>query len=148
MLKLFIASLLLLFATISLVALFETVEPNIASIIAVLIVGMLFVGVPVWFAIKLLRGRRGGKSPSQPDAKGGLEVEVLKLARRLDGRLTAMEVVTELGVGIDRAEAVLKDFNKRGIAGVLISDSGLLVYSFQDLENLDEKDSARPLLDS
>ena len=149
MFRIFLAVLLLLFATTSLVALFETVEPTAASIIAVLIVGMIFVGLPVGFAVKLLRRRRERDSPaSQPDAKVPLEVEVLRLARRLDGRLTAMEVVTELGVSIDRAEAVLKDLNKRGVSGVLISDSGLLVYTFRDLEDLDEKDSAQPLLQS
>lgn len=91
--------------------------------------------------------RRSASSPP-PVPAVPFEVEVLKLARRLDGRLTAMEVVTELGVGVDKAEAALKDLNQRGIAGVLISDSGLMVYSFRELENLDEKDSAEPLLDA
>ena len=143
MIKKVLAVVLLVFAAIVVAALFDIVEPTLSGILAVLIVGLIFAGLPIWLAIWLLRGRRNPDEPSDE-----LEVQVLKLARRLEGRLTAMEVVTELGVGIDEAEAVLKSFNKRGVAGVLISDSGLLVYSFRDLESLDEKDSARPLMDA
>ena len=32
-----------------------------------------------------------------------------------------------------------------GIAGVLVSDSGLLVYSFHELQHLDDKDEAKPV---
>jgi hypothetical protein len=50
-------------------------------------------------------------------------------------------------VGVDRAQAVLADLNDRGVAGMLISDSGLVVYSFRDLELLEEKASARPAVE-
>lgn len=74
-----------------------------------------------------------------------LEVDVLQLARKKGGRLTLLEVVTELEVGVDEAEAVLEDLQVRGIAGLLVSDSGLLVYSFHELQYLADKDSAKPL---
>lgn len=151
MIKKIVAALLLIFAVIALKAMYDVADPTFTGIIAILIVGLIFVGLPVGLAIRLLRGPRKKVPPPPKPTQGpsyNLEVEVLKLARRLEGRLTAMEVVTELGVGIVEAEAVLKSFNDRGIAGLLISDSGLLVYSFRDLEYLDEKDSARSLLDA
>ena len=165
MLKNLIAGILILFACLFLVALVSTFEASGPWFIAFVILGMVFVGLPTWLAFRLARKRRASEAlakpapapavppprreskPAGPDPRVQFEIEVLKLARRHEGRLTAMEVVTELGVGVDKAKAVLADLNDRGIAGMLISDSGLVVYNFQELEDLDEKDSARPLLD-
>lgn len=168
-------SLCLVFAAISLVAVFEVVEFNTADLIAGFLVGLLMVALPAWAGLRLLDLRPTGLTkpnsspsvssrsvssrsvsqplvsqvppppPMLPSDNDELEVDVLQLARKKGGRLTVLEVVTELEVGVDQAETVLEDLQVRGIAGILVSDSGLMVYSFHELQHLGEKDAAQPV---
>jgi len=77
-----------------------------------------------------------------------LEAEVLKMAGRHGGRLTAVEVAGELAVPTTTAEEVLNELMAREMAEIEITDSGLLVYDFHDVRQLSEKESARGLLES
>ena len=76
-----------------------------------------------------------------------LEAEVLKMAERHGGRLTAVEVAGELAVPATTAEELLHELMRRELAEIEITDSGLLVYSFNDLRHLSEKGTARGLLE-
>ncbi len=77
-----------------------------------------------------------------------LEAEVLKMAGRHGGRLTAVEVAGELAVPTTTAEELLNELMAREMAEIEITDSGLLVYTFHDVRHLSEKETARGLLES
>ena len=70
-----------------------------------------------------------------------LESEVLKLARTREGSLTALDLVTNLGISRDEADSVLDAFAVRGVADTEISDSGVLIYTFIELKDLQEQRS-------
>lgn len=76
-----------------------------------------------------------------------LEAEVLRLAAARGGKLTMVEVVSELAVSPDEAKATLDAFTVNGIADVEVTDSGVLVFSFHDIRHIDEKEQSRGLLD-
>ena len=76
-----------------------------------------------------------------------LEAEILKMAGRHGGRLTAVEVAGELALPTTRAEELLNELMAREMADIEVTDSGLLVYTFHDVRHLSEKETARGLLD-
>lgn len=76
-----------------------------------------------------------------------LEAEILKMAARHGGRLTAVEVAAELAVPATTAEELLSDLMRRDLAEIEITDSGVLVYAFHDVRHLSEKETARGLLE-
>ncbi|WP_428277462.1 hypothetical protein [Candidatus Palauibacter sp.] len=76
-----------------------------------------------------------------------LEAEILKMAGRHGGRLTAVEVAGELAVPTTTAEELLNELMAREMAEIEITDSGLLVYAFHDVRHLSEKETARGLLE-
>ncbi len=76
-----------------------------------------------------------------------LEAEILRMAARRGGRLTALEAAAELAVPATTAEELLNGLMSREVAEIEITDSGLLVYAFHDLRRLSEKETARGLLE-
>lgn len=76
-----------------------------------------------------------------------LEAEILKMAGRHGGRLTAVEVAGELAVPATTAEELLNELMAREMAEIEVTDSGLLVYTFHDIRHLSEKEAARGLLE-
>ena len=76
-----------------------------------------------------------------------LEAEILKMAGRHGGRLTAVEVAGELAVPTTTAEELLNELMAREMAEIEVTDSGLLVYTFHDVRHLSEKEAARGLLE-
>lgn len=76
-----------------------------------------------------------------------LEAEILKMAGRHGGRLTAVEVAGELAVPTTTAEELLNELMAREMAEIEVTDSGLLVYAFHDIRHLSEKEAARGLLE-
>ena len=76
-----------------------------------------------------------------------LEAEILTMAGRHGGRLTAVEVAGELAVPTTLAEELLNELMAREMAEIEITDSGLLVYTFHDVRRLSEKETARGLLE-
>jgi len=75
------------------------------------------------------------------------EAELLRLAGERGGRLTVVEVVRELALTHSDAESLLRSLVVRGFAEVEVTDSGLLVYAFPDVQLLDDKATARGVLD-
>ena len=77
-----------------------------------------------------------------------LEAEILRLAAEHRGRLTAVEVATQLAVPPETATETLNALAAREHAELEITDAGLIVYSFHDVRHLDDKHSARGILDA
>ena len=76
-----------------------------------------------------------------------MESEILRLAGEHGGRLTVVEVVRELAVTHSEAEELLKTLQVRGFAEIEITESGMLVYNFPDVQLLGEKTTGKGVLD-
>lgn len=76
-----------------------------------------------------------------------LEAEILRLAAQRDGRLTLVEIVTEMAVPAELAQQSLDALAMREIADVAVTDSGVLVYTFHDIRHLNQKSGARGVLE-
>ena len=121
------------------------------------------VGIRVFaFAITVLLPGAGGVNllrqhlrergaPALPGAGRGdrqnPDSEVLRLAERLGGRVTVVEVVAETGIGADAAEETLGGLVARGMAEPEVTDGGLVVYRFPDIEQLKDKGSSHGVLE-
>ena len=93
--------------------------------------------------------RAGGRLKTRRDAlrQQTLEAEILRLAGQRGGRLALVEVVTEFAVPTEAAQAALDALVHREIADIAVTDSGVLVYTFHDVERLPEKAKARGILE-
>jgi hypothetical protein len=76
------------------------------------------------------------------------ESEILLLAQRKGGKLTVVEVAAETGLDAPTADAALQSLAQQGVADIEVTDSGVLVYAFYDIQKLSEKDSSRNILDA
>ena len=76
------------------------------------------------------------------------ESEILRLAAQRQGRLTAVELVTEFAVTPEKADELLESLMVRQLADVEVTDSGVVVYVFHDVKHLADKPHARGLLDA
>jgi hypothetical protein len=88
--------------------------------------------------------------PAGPDQLRGQthQSEVVKLAQHKGGRLTIVEIVADTALSIDQAEAALAALVERGMAEVEVTDRGLIVYVFRDLQQLPDKARSRGVLDA
>lgn len=77
-----------------------------------------------------------------------LRSEILKLAQENQGKLTEIEVISELGIEQAVANEVLTDLCHQDLAEIEMTDSGLLVYAFPDIQQLPNKYTSRGLLDA
>lgn len=77
-----------------------------------------------------------------------LDAEILRLARERGGKLTVVEVATELGVAMEGAKEALDGLLLREHADLELTDSGVTVYHFYDVRHLDDKHTARGILDA
>lgn len=68
---------------------------------------------------------------------------ILRLARDRDGNLTVLEVATDLRLTVEKAEEILRELAARGHAEMRISDSGMIVYSFPEIERWEERHWAK-----
>ena len=123
------------------------VQGGSATVVALLIGAGLPVAGGAWliaghFGAGRVRGER-----REALRRETLEAEVLRLAGRHAGRLTAVEVAGELAVSPATAEEALHALAMRKAADLQVTDSGVLVYVFHDLAHASEKDQARRLLD-
>ncbi len=118
--------------------------------VAILTYGVA-VGIPAAAAgglIHLHRQERRQPAGEVPRTLPAIESEVIRLAGRKSGRLTVIEIVGELGVSPEDAQQSLESLMQRGIGDVEITDSGLVVYRFEDVQRLKEKKQSRPILDA
>lgn len=124
------------------------VNPAALSTMVALLIGA---GLPAagggWLLARHFGIGRGIERRREQLRRDTLEAEILKMAARHEGRLTAVEVAGELAVPTTTAEELLNALMTRELAEIEITDSGVLVYSFHDLRHLSEKETARGLLE-
>lgn len=77
-----------------------------------------------------------------------IESEILKLAARHSGRLTAVEVASEMAISPEAAKDALDALALREQAELEITESGVIVYSFHDVRHLGQKSRAKGVLDA
>ena len=58
-----------------------------------------------------------------------------------------VEVVGELGLTGPEAQETLESLMVQGMGEIEITESGLLVYRFEDVQRLKDKSQSRPILD-
>lgn len=76
------------------------------------------------------------------------EAEILKAAQELGGRLTVVEVTARLALPATTVEALLAGLHERGLAEIEVTDEGLIVYRFPDVQQLPGKATSRDVLDA
>lgn len=112
---------------------------------------LLTVGLPAVGAAALLAGRfRGGRRLTARREQLRLQTidaEILRLAEQHAGKLTVVEVVSALAVTPEAAKNALDGFHTRELAEIEITDSGVLVYVFHDVQRLKEKAFSKGVLD-
>ncbi len=126
----------------------SSVDPfALRTLFALLIaVGLPAVGGSLLLARHFGVGRRIGRRREEL-RRDTLEAEILRMAVRHKGRLTAVEVAGELAVPTTTADELLNGLMAREVADIEITESGLLVYTFHDVRLLSEKEAARGLLE-
>ena len=77
-----------------------------------------------------------------------LESEILRLAAQRGGKLTVVEVVSELAVDPDTAKQAFDALLARSLAEIELTDSGVLVYTFYDVQHLPDKRSSKGVFDA
>lgn len=77
-----------------------------------------------------------------------LEAEVLKLAEKKGGKLTVVEVMSDLAVSNDIAKELLDSITVQSLADVELTESGVIVYSFYDIKHLMDKKNTKGVLDA
>ena len=94
---------------------------------------LLTVALPVAVGIGLLRGEpRSNSARMQQLRDQSIDAEVLRLAIERQGRLTAVELMSTLGLAEADVNASLDRMMKREVADMEVSDDGVLVYTFHD----------------
>lgn len=74
--------------------------------------------------------------------------EILKLAEKNNAKLTVLEVVKELSVESNVAQEILDAFVAKNFAEIELTESGIIVYSFVDIQRLNEKEFSKGVLDA
>lgn len=72
---------------------------------------------------------------------------LLRLAREKGGSLTVVEAATDGRMTVGVAEEILRELAVGGSAEVRVSESGLVVYHFPEIERGSEKYRAKPVDD-
>ena len=110
------------------------------------------VGIPAAAGIALIRGHYHNRRLLTADrAELRLqtwESELVKLAAEKGGKLTVVEAVAATGLRVPQVEEALRSLNQQGVADIDVTDSGMLVYRFPEIQLLEEKGGSKPILDA
>jgi hypothetical protein len=113
---------------------------------------LITVGLPAVGAIALASGHFRGRGRltrrREELRRQTVESEILRLAARHSGRLTAVEVASEMAISPEAAKDALDALALREQADLEITESGVIVYSFHDVRHLDQKSRAKGVLDA
>ncbi len=77
-----------------------------------------------------------------------IDAEILRLAAREGGRLTAGDVAIAFALSPEEAKETLDALMTRDLADIAVSDDGVLVYLFHEAGKPGSKASARGILDA
>jgi hypothetical protein len=119
-----------------------------ATIVALLIPVVLPAAGGLALAAGRVRGR--GRLARRRDElrRQTIESEILRLAEQRGGKLTAVEVASEMAIAPEAAKDALDSLALRELAEIEITDSGLIVYALRDVRHLAEKPHAKGVLDA
>jgi hypothetical protein len=120
---------------------------SFGTVMALLITVVLPGAAGIALAARRFRHGRLGESRRDQLRRQTIEAEVLRLAGERGGRLTLVEIVTEMAVSSEAAQGALDALVQREIADIAVTDSGVLVYTFHDVERIGEKARARGILE-
>jgi hypothetical protein len=104
--------------------------------------GLLPLGASAYLLWRLVRRER----PPRLWRRGLRQAAILKLARRLGGRLTVADVALGTGLSLGEAKAALNELARKGYVGLEVSPSGVLVYHCFPLAEIQDKRRAEQLL--
>ncbi|MQA91249.1 MAG: hypothetical protein GEU90_13630 [Gemmatimonas sp.] len=77
-----------------------------------------------------------------------VESEILRFAKEQGARLTAVEVATHLAMTPEGAKEALDGLVVHGQADLAVTEEGVLVYTFHDVQHLGSKSTAKGILDA
>jgi hypothetical protein len=113
---------------------------------------LLVVGLPAAVGAALIRSHfqstRGFAQRKDDLRRQTQESEILQFARDHQGKLTVVEVATHLALPAPTVEAILNGMHERGMADMEITDAGLIVYTFPDIQKLSGKATSRDILNA
>lgn len=143
-----IGGILLALAAFMLIGYLRAEVSGPAALFAVL----LTIVLPAAGGLALLTGRwgwHGGRLGARREQlrRETLQSELLRLAQQQGGRLTIVEAVSALAITPDEAKESLDALAVRGMADYEVTDSGIVVYVFHDLERLGDKQRSKGLLE-
>lgn len=98
--------------------------------------------LPSVFAVLLIRKLVKIKRLEKQQNDIALQDRILELAKKLGGKLTVVETTTELNISLPDANNTLNQFVSLGLARLQVSESGVLVYYFDQIISHDEKNRA------
>ena len=119
-----------------------------ATVVALLITVALPAAGSIFLAAGRLRGRGRLARRREELRRQTIESEILRLAGQHGGKLTAVEVASDMAIAPEAAKDALDSLALRELADIEITDSGVLVYAFRDVKYLPEKAHARGVLDA
>jgi hypothetical protein len=119
-----------------------------ATAVALLITVVLPAAGGLALAAGQLRGRGRLARRKEELRRQTVESEILRLAEQRGGKLTAVEVASEMAISPETAKDALDSLALRELAEIEITDSGLIVYALRDVRHLAEKPHARGVLDA
>lgn len=117
-----------------------------AVIGALLLVGVLPLGAGAGLIASHLRRGRGIQQSKEVLRNQTLIAETLKFAQRQGGRLTVIEVSSEFAITPEQAKDLLNQLHSQDLAEIEVTDAGLIVYRFGDVQSLAQKNQSRGLL--
>lgn len=119
----------------------EEMENGLLSeLVLVLLFAVLPLALGIWYAVRVVRKSKARRQDE-------LENEILQLAARHSGRLTASEVAMHTRLSVTEAQKLLEGYVKQKLVTLKISGSGTLVFEFNDLIPEEEKRAAARVAD-
>jgi hypothetical protein len=100
-------------------------------------------GIAMLRGTDLARGKRLDQLRQQT-----IDAEVLRMAVKEGGRLTAVEVSTALALTPEQAKDTLDALVARDIADIAVTERGVVVYTFHDAKHIGGKGDAKGVLDA
>ncbi|MFC4402254.1 hypothetical protein [Gracilibacillus xinjiangensis] len=75
--------------------------------------------------------------------KEQMENNVLKLAEKRNGSLTAVELAMDTDLSLEEAKAKLDDWANKGFVTIKVSESGAIIYFFNGIISSEERKMAK-----
>lgn len=123
-------------------------DSALTALMAFLIAVVLPGGIGAWLLYSGIQQKQALTSNKAAMGQRTLRAEVLNFARQHQGRLTVIEVASQFALDKPQAEALLDSLAQQGDADYEVTDSGLIVYTFRELQSLSEKQQSKRLEDA